>query len=317
MADDPLSARAAPNPAGAAAQDAAGATLRAVVFAGIAEPGALYQALGDVRALSIISRALVELEQQVEEHRGRVVKTVGEELLCVFGDASNAAAAAVAMHQRIEHFSADATVKLALKVGLHSGAMIEEQGDIFGDAVNLAARLFRLANAGQIITDASTLARMRAALRRRARAIGRRRVKGRSSEVDIVEIGWRRRTGDPFTTEQAILLERSRTSGMVLVFGGREIVIDGTRASFTIGRDASNDLPIASSKASRQHARIEWRRDNFVLFDHSTNGTYVALDDKPEVVVKHESILLHGSGVLSIGEVATPRGRGIVKFKCR
>jgi pSer/pThr/pTyr-binding forkhead associated (FHA) protein len=103
---------------------------------------------------------------------------------------------------------------------------------------------------------------------------------------------------------------------MVLVANGGEIAIDGARASFTIGRDASNDLPIASQKASRQHARIEWRRDKFVLFDHSTNGTYVTLQNVPEVLVKHESILLHGSGVISIGEAAGPNGRGSIEFRC-
>lgn len=315
MADDPLSAEPSAHPTvpGPRAADRA----RTVAFAEIAGTTALYEALGDVRALSVITRALVAMEQQVYEHRGDVIKTVGREVLCLFGDASTAAAAAVAMQQRMEHFSAEAGVALGLRVGFHSGPVIEEQGDVFGDAVNVAARLVKLAAAGQIITDGETANGMRAALRRRARAIDRRRVRGRTGELEIVEIGWQRASGDPFTTEQGTLLDRARDAIMVLTFQDKDIEIDGARASFTIGRDATNDLPVSSTKASRQHARIEWRRDKFVLFDHSTNGTYVTLEDEPEVLVKHESFLLHGKGVLSIGEAAQPAGTGLVRFECR
>jgi class 3 adenylate cyclase len=296
---------------------AAAAAERGVVFCALADAHLLYQALGDIRALSIITRALVVLEQHVYEYRGRVVKTVGEELLCVFADASSAAAAAIGMQQRMEHFAADATVQLGLRIGMHSGAVIDDDGDVFGDAVNVAARLVKLANAGQIITDGPTLARMRAALRRRGREIDRRRVKGKSREIHIVELGWRRGAGETFTTEQGVLPDRSRIAQMILTVSGKEITLDGSRASVTIGRDAANDLAIASGKASRQHARIEWRRDKFVLYDHSTNGTYVTLENEPEVMVKHESMLLYGSGVLSIGEAAAKRGRGRIEFKCR
>lgn len=294
-----------------------GAPLRAVMFADIAGTNALYQALGDIQALALITRALVAMEQQVFEHRGQVIKTVGQEMLCLFQECNSAATAAIAMQQRMEHFAVEAGRALTMRIGLLSGPLIEDHGDVFGDAVNMAARLVKLANPGQIITDGQTVSCMRSALRRRARQIDRLRVKGKRSETEIVEVGWRRDSGDPFTTEQGMLLDRSRTARMVLRFGGEEIVVDGARASFTVGRDESNDLPISSSKASRQHARIEWRRDKFVLFDHSTNGTYVTLDREPEMMIKHESMLLHGSGVLSIGQAASPRDQGLIEFECR
>jgi adenylate cyclase len=318
MANDALSPKAAAKKAHHPRARSAGAEkVRAVLFADITGTNALYESLGDARALMIITRCLVLLEEQAYEHRGQVIKTIGDEMLSVFPDSSSAAAAAIAMQQRIEHFTNDASVVLGLKIGIRSGALIEEQGDIFGDAVNIAARLVKLAHAGQIITDGPTAASMRATLRRRAREIDRRRVKGKVAEIDIVELGWRRRVGEPFTTEQGALIERTRTARMLLTVEGQEIGIDSARASFTIGRDASNDLPIASRRASRQHARIEWRRDKFVLFDHSTNGTYVTLEGEDEVMVKHESFLLRGRGLLSIGQSAKPGARGVIEFECR
>jgi adenylate cyclase len=314
MADDSLTTDDSAHPV---VPGTTGQPLRAVMFADIAGTNALYQALGDIQALALITRALVATEQQVFEHRGQVIKTVGQEMLCLFHECNAAATAAIAMQQRMEHFAVEAGRALTMRIGLLSGPLIEDHGDVFGDAVNMAARLVKLANPGQIITDGQTVSGMRSALRRRARQIDRLRVKGKRSETEIVEIGWRRDSGDPFTTEQGMLLDRSRTARMVLRFGGEEIVVDGARASFTIGRDESNDLPISGSKASRQHARIEWRRDKFVLFDHSTNGTYVTLDGEPEMMIKHESMLLHGSGVLSIGQAASPQDQGLIEFECR
>lgn len=315
MADNALTTDASDTPTQpqAAARDAA----RTVMFGEISGTLVLYESLGDIRALSVITRALVAMEQQVYEHRGDVIKTVGQEILCLFKDGNTATTAAIAMQQRMEHFAAEAGVGLTLRVGYHTGPVIQEHADVFGDAVNVAARLVKLASAGQIITDGETLAGVRGALRRRARAIDRRRVRGRSSEVEIVEVGWQRKSGDPYTTEQGLLVDRSRDAVMVLHHQDRNIEVDGSRASFTIGRDESSDLPVVSTKASRQHARIECRRDKFVLFDHSTNGTYVTLEGDPEVLVKHESFLLYGRGVLSIGEAAHPEGCGIIRFECQ
>jgi adenylate cyclase len=314
MADDALTTHVSARPA---VSSATGEPGRAVMFAEIAGTNGLYEALGDIQVLAIVTRALVAMEQQVFEHRGEVIKTVGQEMLLLFQDGNAAASAAIAMQQRIEHFAAEAGMAMSLRIGLLSGPLIEDHGDVFGDAVNVAARLVQLANPGQILTDGATVAALRSALRGRARQIDRLRVKGKRGETEIVEIGWRRDSRDPFMTEQGMLLDRSRTARMVLRFAGEEIVVDGARATLTIGRDEASDLPISSGKASRQHARIEWRRDKFVLFDHSTNGTYVTLAGEPEMMIKHETMLLHGRGVLSIGQAASAREPGVIEFECR
>ena len=54
---------------------------------------------------------------------------------------------------------------LAIRIGLHAGPLIEEQGDVFGDTVNTAARMASLAKADQIITTFATVALMSPLLR--------------------------------------------------------------------------------------------------------------------------------------------------------
>jgi adenylate cyclase len=312
MVSEAASANSLPKTAGTPGS----ARVSTVLFADLTGAEALYDALGDAKALMHITRGLVLLEDQVYEHRGQIVKTIGVEVLSHFADPSTAAAAAIAMQQRMDTHAAESSCALGVKVGLFSGPVIEDGGDVFGDAVNIAARLVKLAHAGQILSDAHTVSAMRAPMRRRARPLDRLAVRGRSAEVDVMELGWRRRPGAPFTTEQGMLLERRPSARIMLTFEGREIVIPSAGPAFTIGRDNASNLCVASRKASRQHARIEWRRDKFVLFDHSTNGTYVTLDGEQEVMVKHESFMLRGRGKLRLGEAPKTRRPSYIFFEC-
>ena len=290
---------------------------RTVLFASITGVNALYDELGDARALLNISRCVALLGDQVDEHRGQLVKTISDQILCLFSDPSSAAHAAIAMQQRIENFVASVALPLGVKIGLHSGPLIEDRGDVFGIAVNTAARFVQLANAGQIVSDAITIGGMRLALRKRARVIDRLAVKGKSGEIELMELSWRRRAGAPLTTEQGATPPQRARANLVLFVNGREILVDSAGAAFSIGRDTSNALCVSSRNASRQHAHIEWRRDKFVLVDHSTNGTYLQLEGEPELIVKHERFLLHGRGVFCLGEPASAKCKGVIAFECR
>jgi len=95
---------------------------------------------------------------------------------------------------------------------------------------------------------------------------------------------------------------------------GADIVMGPDRASITFGREAGNDIVIATRHASRVHARIEWRRDKFVLVDQSSNGTYVQSDDGSEVLLRREEFTLNGSGVVSFGHPITTGGDGLLRL---
>src|SRR5690606_27474002 len=136
MVQDALTTKATAQPGKVPGRRRTAAPARAVVFADIVGANALYQALGDLRAMSLITRCLVAMEEQVYQHRGDVIKTVGEEMLVVFPEANAGATGVIAMQQRMEHFAADACVDLSLRVGLHAGPVIEDGGDVFGDSVN-------------------------------------------------------------------------------------------------------------------------------------------------------------------------------------
>src|SRR5258706_11404488 len=83
--------------------------------------------------------------------------------------------------------------------------------------------------------------------------------------------------------------------------GGKEIIGAPGREPITLGRESSSDVVIADRKASREHARIELRRDKFVLVDVSSNGTFVTFHGESEMAVKREEVLLRGRGSISFG----------------
>ena len=89
-----------------------------------------------------------------------------------------------------------------------------------------------------------------------------------------------------------------------LKHGTRDIELGAAHSVLTLGRDQQNDVMIADRKASRLHARIERRRDKFVLIDHSSNGTYVTVEGEPELALRREELVLRGRRPASVS--ATP-----------
>ncbi len=85
-------------------------------------------------------------------HRGRLFKTTGDGFLAEFASAGQAVASALAvqaeMAQRHAPMAADA--RLDLRIGVHSGDVMVESGDLFGDVVNIAARLESIADPGGV-----------------------------------------------------------------------------------------------------------------------------------------------------------------------
>ena len=90
------------------------------------------------------------LEPTIAEHRGRIVKRTGDGILIEFGSAVDAVQCAVTvqsgMGKRNEPVPPDKRIEL--RIGVHVGDIIFEEGDIFGDGVNIAARLESIADPG-------------------------------------------------------------------------------------------------------------------------------------------------------------------------
>jgi adenylate cyclase len=92
------------------------------------------------------------VEPTVAEHHGRVVKRTGDGILIEFGSAVDAARCAIKVRRGMAQRNADVSVdqRIEIRIGIHIGDIIIEEGDIFGDGVNIAARLEGIAEPGGI-----------------------------------------------------------------------------------------------------------------------------------------------------------------------
>ncbi len=276
--------------------DEAATRVLAILFADVSGSTALYEKLGDRAALAAVESVLEILKRAVATNRGHVVKTIGDEVMAAFETADLALQAAVDMQTRTSDLPAIGEVQLGIRIGFHAGPVLEERGDVFGDAVNTAARMAGLAKSGQIITSGQTVEALSPALRDGTRDLDALPIKGKLDEIRVFEVLWQE-GGD--TTMMAPRRAAVAPAPVILRLehGGKVLRMEpGGKSAFVFGRDPGNDVVIADRMASRVHGRIERRRDRFYYVDLSTNGTYVTNEGDSELVIRRDQIMLREPG---------------------
>ena len=292
------------------------ATLLAVMFADISGSSMLYDTLGDAQAKSMIDECIALMRDIVGRYGGRVIKTIGDEVMCVLPDADSACIAATDMQFKISVLPVVSGIQRAIRVGFHVGPVIEENNDVFGDTVNLAARMARLAKSMQIMTTGSTVQRLSPLLGAATRQIAALSVKGKGDDVEVCEIMWQ--ASDEQTMMTQSLQPAFKPVQLRLLHAGQEFLLTQVNTGMVLGRDVTCQIVVADRMASRQHARVERRRDKFFLIDQSTNGTFVAVAGEPEIILRREEVMLRGAGRIAFGHSVGRPGHGeVVEFSIR
>src|SRR6266849_2559579 len=232
----------------------------AVLFADITGSTRLYEKLGNARALECVGLCLNIMRESALGCGGRVVQTIGDEVLCVFPTASAATHAAAEMQSRV-----------------------------------------KMAKPSQIIAGGECVEALSKPMKDQTRALDKLPVKGREQEVDVYEVLWRQGEELTYMASRAPGLPKQPQVRLCLRHGGKEMILGPGRELIRLGRENSCDIVIADRKASREHARIERRRDKFVLVDVSSNGTFVTFHGQSEMAVKREEVVLQGRGSISFG----------------
>ena len=284
----------------------------AVLFAELIGAAELYGRADDTTAFEIIAHNSARVAQAAESCGARTIKRTGSRVMLLAASADAAAAAAVAMQVEAWDFPG-AQAGLALGVGFHYGPVIEVSGDVFGDTVNLAARLTEQSARGQILFAAETVEALAPRYRRLMRRLYDVPLKGRSEEVALCELVWRAdQAPTMFPARGADTLSHAK---LKLKYHGKKMVLRDSHDLFTIGRAAGCGLVVIDDEVSRHHCTIQRRSDHFILADQSTNGTYVTVEGEGEVLLKREELTLRKRGWISLGG---PRGAAVeaLEFSC-
>lgn len=163
----------------------------AVLFANLnANP--VYEQLEESKAFQLVNNALGALRSAVSAHGGRVVKTIGDELLALFPDGPQAAMAAIDMHRGFAPQALAWPHGSRLTIGFAWGAVITDEGDVFGDVVGIAANANNgpaRKKPGTIVIDGAALQRLPAPLSGTCRLIHSLKVRN-GSVIQFYELPW-------------------------------------------------------------------------------------------------------------------------------
>lgn len=285
----------------------------AVMFVDVEGSTKLYEKLGDAKAQATIEQCLDTISGVIREHSGEIIKTIGDEVMCRFGNEDKAVRAACHIQETLEGSSIE--FMPSVRIGLHYGAMIEKEGDVFGDAVNVAARMTSIAKGKQIITTEDTILNLSPEHVQMTRKFDKTRIKGKEGEVTIYEVLWQPNNATQMHT--SFIGNAEGASLLSLGYLGKDFSIKPNSPDFLIGRDDRCDLIVDSGFSSRIHARIEFRRGKFVLVDQSTNGTYITVGDQKNVYIRREELPLIGVGVIGLGEkIGDKDDTKFIRFAC-
>ncbi len=164
----------------------------AIVFSDLVGSTALFDSRGDIEGLSILRRYRELLKPVVERHRGWVVKTIGDALMAAFESPADAVRAAGAVQRALAEARAGEAgpVPLHARIGLHAGRVLLDQGDVFGDAVNIAARLQGEARKDEVILSRALYEQVSHEVDMEAFSRGHVSLKGKPAPVSTVSLRW-------------------------------------------------------------------------------------------------------------------------------
>lgn len=127
---------------------------RAIMFTDLKDSTRMTTLYGDAKALHLLHVHNALTRNSLNAHRGREIKHTGDGIMASFASVPDAVECAIAIQKAFAAYNQEhAEAPLYLRIGLSAGEPIEEHGDLFGKAVQLAARLCAHAEPAQILID--------------------------------------------------------------------------------------------------------------------------------------------------------------------
>ncbi len=283
-----------------------------VVFADLTGSTGVFESLGNAKATQAITRLTQWVGQVCEASGGQVVKYLGDGVLIVFTYNQSAIEAACEL-QRV-HQSRIASwpepLKMRLQVGMARGDVVEQGGDCFGDAVNVASRLSDLCGPEQILASDSVIESLSPDSLVRFRCLGPMKIRGRQEPCVVHQIEWQQELqSETFTVPASLSLLASVRAKpdagldtISLSWLGTQIEFPAAEMPIFIGRDELGQFVIQDPRVSRRHAKLEWRDGKFYLEDVSSYGTWVKFAGSADVIaLRRQECVLLLDGEIALG----------------
>ncbi len=286
----------------------------AILFSDIVGSTTLYEEIGDIEAHHLVVQCLDTMRSAVESVGGTLLRTVGDAVLAKFNVCDDAYLAAREMQKSQE------SSQLSIRIGFHWGEAIPTQGDVYGNAVNIAARVAGLANGNEIVVTREVVDRLSREYRADTLFLRKINVKGLHTPTALFRLRWKPETQNSVSrifTHREKRTHELASMKIELSNDHKTVTLQAHGDKCTIGRESENTLQTTHGTASRLHATITCKQGKFYLEDASTNGTYVIKTTQQPVFVHRETITLDGGGVITTGflpDDASVKQEGAIRY---
>jgi len=177
---------------GEAAQPPAAGVFRTILFTDVEGSTALTDRLGDANARELLREHERMVREALKTHGGSEVKTMGDGFMASFGSATKALECAIAIQSAFSVRNESAEEPIKVRIGLNAGEPIAEDDDLYGTAVNLAARIAAQAQGGEILVS-EAVRQIVAGKKFPFSDRGETTLRGFEDRVHIYQVSWRER----------------------------------------------------------------------------------------------------------------------------
>ena len=279
-----------------------------VLIADITGSTPLYEKLSEGEALAQISYVLDEMRRIIAAHDGECVSSKGDDTLSIFTAASDAFAAARAMVET------EWAHGMAIHAGAYRGDVIRHGADIYGDAVNTAARLSSLAKPSEVLLGDTVVEGLDDRTKAILVGMGGLRLKGKGAPVQVHSFAVSDMDTQTvlFGAKESVQAGRRTASVALQAMGNEWSLQDGE--NLTIGRSPDCDVVLQHPWVSRKHGSLELRAAQLEYTDHSSSGSVVITADGQEFSLQRRSMLLNGVGMILVGTQDKSQDLSIIRY---
>lgn len=161
--------------------------LAAIMFTDLVGFTALAQK-DELHALELLEKHRELMRPIFGKYGGREIKTMGDAFLLEFGSALEAVQCAIEIQRTHHELNQNANEDLLVRIGMHIGDVIRREGDLYGDAVNIASRIEPLAKGGEVCLSEQVYAQIRNKIQYPLAKLESHDLKNVTSQVDVYKV---------------------------------------------------------------------------------------------------------------------------------
>ncbi len=163
-----------------------------VLFTDVVGSTAYFERYGDIAGLAMVTRYADLASEAVVEQGGRPVKTIGDAVMAEFSEAQQAVRAAVEIQRRLLNLNSTLLQqnRLQLRVGIHHGKCFRQENDLYGEGVNIAARVIKGCGPAQILISRSVRNALPSGFSYRCNPLGEIELKKGGETEGVFEVVW-------------------------------------------------------------------------------------------------------------------------------